>query len=204
MVCEKTGVASAIKTIALAISMLRVLMNCILQPSDSSVCASLGSSVRLAWDKHSMVGELCSWGVTPLLHFCEHAPNLLMCLPTCAYLTRPSVDSGKCKKPGFPVTGLHSQMRDDRVDAAICCGRAPFHKATRSAYWTTQPRHVVGVLALPSIPPRMEISGRGSVWSGGSFTPSHGEVNSPLQSQTGPLPHCQQLRKRQIGASGCS
>src|SRR5208337_3545147 len=45
VVCEKTGVASAIKTIALAISMLRVLMNCILQPSDSNICVSLGSSV---------------------------------------------------------------------------------------------------------------------------------------------------------------
>jgi hypothetical protein len=85
-----------------------------------------------------MIGELCSWRVTPLLHFCEHAPNLLMCLPACSYLTRPSVDCGKCKKPGFPVIGLHSQMRDDRVDAAICCGGAPFHKATRSARWITR------------------------------------------------------------------
>ena len=24
------------------------------------------------------------------------------------------------------------------MDAAICCGRAPFHKGTRSAYWITR------------------------------------------------------------------
>jgi len=84
-----------------------------------------------------MIGELCSWRVTPLLHFCEHAPNLPYVF-TNLRLPRPSVDCGKCKKPGFPVTGLHSQMRDDRVEAAICCGRAPFHKATRSARWITR------------------------------------------------------------------
>src|SRR5208337_900933 len=106
-----------------------------------------------------MIGDLCSWRVTLLLHFCEHAPNLLICLPACFYLTRPSVDSGQCKKPGFPGTGLHSQMRDVRVDAAICCGRAPFHKATRSACWVTRALGTsLASFHCPQSPPRMDVS----------------------------------------------
>jgi hypothetical protein len=76
-----------------------------------------------------MVGELCSWRVTPLLQYCEHARDLLSCLPHGDYLTRPPVNSGKGKKPGFPVTGSHSQRRDVRFRIAgggVVWGGIPF------------------------------------------------------------------------------
>jgi hypothetical protein len=48
-----------------------------------------------------MVGETCSWRVTPLLQYCEHARDTLTCLPTRYYDAHISSNLEGAKGPFF-------------------------------------------------------------------------------------------------------